>query len=218
MVGAISLEGSGRPLAGKQYQEDLVRPYGRVYVLRLGHRPGRDKRVTTHVALVARAFGANGFILAGVCDESVEASLLKVLDMWGGRVHYECGVSPREYVRRWKEGGGQVVHLTMYGLPLDSVIGEIRASPSPKLVVVGAEKVEWYFYEEADYNVAVGGQPHSEVAALALFLDRLFSGRWQYIEYRGAKIRVRPSRKGKVVERVGEEEARGQEGDPKGSG
>ncbi|TLZ95287.1 MAG: tRNA (cytidine(56)-2'-O)-methyltransferase, partial [Methanobacteriota archaeon] len=29
-----------------------------ITVLRLGHRPARDKRVTTHVALTARAFGA----------------------------------------------------------------------------------------------------------------------------------------------------------------
>ncbi|MEM2376537.1 MAG: tRNA (cytidine(56)-2'-O)-methyltransferase, partial [Sulfolobales archaeon] len=36
----------------------------KVFVLRLGHRPLRDKRVTTHVALTARAFGANGFVLA----------------------------------------------------------------------------------------------------------------------------------------------------------
>ncbi|MGI0148094.1 MAG: tRNA (cytidine(56)-2'-O)-methyltransferase, partial [Thermoplasmata archaeon] len=39
----------------------------RVTVLRLGHRPSRDKRVTTHVALVARAFGAAG-ILVDVAD------------------------------------------------------------------------------------------------------------------------------------------------------
>ena len=43
--------------------------YGKVYVLRIGHRPGRDKRITTHVALVARAFGANGFILGDTCDD-----------------------------------------------------------------------------------------------------------------------------------------------------
>ena len=28
-------------------------------VLRIGHRPERDKRITTHVALTARAFGAS---------------------------------------------------------------------------------------------------------------------------------------------------------------
>ncbi|MCC6052717.1 MAG: tRNA (cytidine(56)-2'-O)-methyltransferase, partial [Desulfurococcaceae archaeon] len=41
----------------------------KIYVLRYGHRPERDKRVTTHVALVARAFGASGFILGDVVDE-----------------------------------------------------------------------------------------------------------------------------------------------------
>ncbi|WP_192806472.1 RNA methyltransferase [Saccharolobus islandicus] len=36
-----------------------------IYVLRLGHRPARDKRVTTHVILVARAFGAKGVYIEG---------------------------------------------------------------------------------------------------------------------------------------------------------
>jgi Uncharacterized protein conserved in archaea len=73
----------------------LVNPYGRVYVLRLGHRPGRDRRVTTHVGLVARAFGANGFILEG-CDESVLDSLRKVLHSWGGDMAVECCSSGKE--------------------------------------------------------------------------------------------------------------------------
>jgi len=176
----------------------LSSPYGRVFVLRLGHRPGRDKRVTTHVGLVARAFGADGFVLEG-CDEGVLNSLRKVLEVWGGSMVLECCSSGREYVRRWKRGGGEVIHLTMYGLPLDDVIDVIRASPKPKLVVVGAEKVERFYYEEADYNVAVGNQPHSEVSALALFLDRLFRGRWAYIEFGGAKLRIVPSSRGKVV-------------------
>ncbi|MCG7848715.1 MAG: tRNA (cytidine(56)-2'-O)-methyltransferase, partial [ANME-2 cluster archaeon] len=31
-----------------------------IVVLRLGHRPERDQRVTTHVGLTARALGASG--------------------------------------------------------------------------------------------------------------------------------------------------------------
>lgn len=173
--------------------------YGKVYVLRLGHRPERDKRVTTHVALVARAFGANGFILEGVCDESVERSLAKVLSTWGGRMHYECGVKGKRYVREWRRSGGEVIHLTMYGLLLDDVIDLIASSPKPKLVVVGAEKVERFYYEESDYNVAVGSQPHSEVAALALFLDRLFKGRELYQTFVGARLRIIPTPRGKKV-------------------
>ena len=40
-----------------------------IEVLRIGHRPGRDKRVTTHVALVARAFGAGGIYIPGGDDK-----------------------------------------------------------------------------------------------------------------------------------------------------
>lgn len=168
----------------------------------MGHRPQRDKRITTHVALVARAFGANGFVLEGICDETVESTLRKVLDYWGGEIHYECGVNGKHYVEYWKMKGGEVIHLTMYGLPVDDVIGEIRSSPRPKLVVVGAEKVERYYYEAADYNVAIGNQPHSEVSALAIFLDRLYNGRELYMEYPGARWRIIPQRRGKKVERI----------------
>jgi tRNA (cytidine56-2'-O)-methyltransferase len=179
------------------------RPYGKVYVLRVGHRPERDKRVTTHVALVARAFGANGLILADLCDPSVEEAIRKVAERWGGRLHYECGVSGKTYVRRWKEEGGEVIHLTMYGLNVDDIIGKIRSSPSPKLIVVGAEKVERYYYEVADYNVAIGNQPHSEVSALAIFLDRLYRGWELYYEFLDAKFRIVPQERGKKVERIG---------------
>ena len=175
--------------------------YGRVYVLRLGHRPERDKRITTHVGLVARAFGANGFILEGVCDESVIESLRKVLDRWGGYMKLECGVNGKSFVRSWKASGGDVIHLTMYGEPLYSVIDEIASRPAPKLVIVGAEKVERFYYEEATFNVAIGNQPHSEVAALAVFLDRLFRGLWQNIYFDNATLIIRPSKRGKVVER-----------------
>jgi len=180
--------------------EDLAKPYGKVYVLRLGHRPTRDKRVTTHVALVARAFGANGFVLEGVCDDSVYNSLAKASNMWGGAIHYECGVNGHEYVKSWKANGGEVVHLTMYGMPIDDAIGKLSSSPKPKLIVVGSQKVEAFYYMNADYNIAIGWQPHSEVAALALFLDRLFKGRELYTYYTDAKASIVHTERGKRVE------------------
>ncbi len=178
---------------------DLIKKYEKVYVLRIGHRPERDKRITTHVGLVARAFGANGFILADICDESVMQSLRKVIERWGGDMYIECGVSGKSYVKNWKRIGGEVIHLTMYGLHVDDVIGAIRESPRPKLIVVGAEKVPPFYYEEADYNVAIGNQPHSEVAALAIFLDRLYQGRELHLEFPNARARIIPSPRGKKV-------------------
>ena len=175
----------------------------RVVVLRLGHRPSRDKRVTTHVGLVARAFGASGIVIAGVRDESVVRSLLKVRELWGCRdFSVEDGVDPIEYVERWKMNGGAVVHLTMYGVHVDDVIEQIRSLNKDLLVIVGAERVPRVFYELADFNVAIGHQPHSEVAALALFLDRLFGGRELRLICSDAKLYIVPQQRGKRVVRV----------------
>ncbi|MGC9121449.1 MAG: tRNA (cytidine(56)-2'-O)-methyltransferase [Thermogladius sp.] len=177
-----------------------------IYVLRLGHRPGRDKRVTTHVGLVARSFGANGIVIGDVVDESVARSLRKVVDLWGGPFEVIMGVNSVEYVKKWKSRG-IVVHLTMYGLHVDNVIDEIRGSGKDLLVVVGAEKVPRIFYELADYNVAIGHQPHSEVAALAVFLDRYYKGEELHRKFSGAKLVVVPTPRGKKVLRVGDRES-----------
>jgi len=175
-----------------------------VYVLRLGHRPERDRRVTTHVALVARAFGAKGMYLAGVVDSRVKQSVDKVVQRWGGSHFFiEMGVDPIELVRRFKEKGGCVVHLTMYGLPVDEKIGDIRERCGSILVIVGAEKVERIYYEIADYNIAIGNQPHSEVSALAIFLDRLWQGVELKLCFKDARYYIIPSERGKLVKKIG---------------
>ncbi len=180
----------------------------KIYVLRIGHRPERDKRITTHVGLVARAFGAHGFILGDIYDDKVITSLRKVLKTWGGHMILEQGVDSRKYVINWKQKGGLVVHLTMYGVIVDEVIDEIRDSGKDILVIVGAEKVPPFYYEEADYNVAIGNQPHSEVAALAIFLDRYYKGRELYLTFPNAKIVIEPSPRGKKVKKLAEVEER----------
>lgn len=171
----------------------------RVYVLRLGHRIARDKRISTHVGLVARAFGASGIIYSGDEDHGVIESIEKVIRRWGGdgfEVTYTR--SWRETIERWRSSGGCVVHLTMYGLPIGSVEDLIRRCRDI-LVVVGAEKVPREVYELADYNVSIGSQPHSEVAALAIFLDRLFRGEELNLAFMDAKILVIPTPRGKRV-------------------
>jgi len=171
----------------------------RVYVLRLGHRIERDKRVSTHVGLVARAFGASGIIYAGDRDDEMMSSVINVVDRWGGdgfKVSYTQ--SWRKIIEDWRVGGGCVVHLTMYGIPVDDVIELIRRCRDI-LVIVGSEKVPREVYQLSDYNVSIGSQPHSEVAALAIFLDRLFQGRELKIIYTDAKIAIIPSPRGKAV-------------------
>lgn len=90
----------------------------------------------------------------------------------------------------------------MYGIHIDDAIPRIKdelKSGKDLLIVVGAEKVPREVYEMADYNVAVGNQPHSEVAALAVFLDRLLDGAGLRKEFHNAKLKIVPQERGKKV-------------------
>lgn len=173
-----------------------------IVVLRWGHRLERDKRVTTHVGLVGRALGARGMLLTSE-DKGVERSLNRVTKRWGGDFFVQTGVNWREAIKTWRHEGGKVCHLTMYGENLPDVINEIRAAANQGkariMVVVGAEKVPYEVYEAVDWNIAVGNQPHSEIAALALFLDYLQQGKELKAEFEHAELEIVPKRKGKEV-------------------
>jgi len=166
-----------------------------IHVLRLGHRPERDKRVTTHVALTARAFGAQG-IYVGTKDEVLEASVRSVVERFGGGFTIETGVKWREFLRDFD---GASVHLTMYGTHIDDAMPAVRAANIERmLIVVGAEKVPPEAYQRATFNIGVGNQPHSEVAALAVFLDRYLSGEGLRADMHG-RMKVVPCERGKKV-------------------
>ena len=99
----------------------------------------------------------------------------------------------RRLLNEWE---GTKVHLTMYGERLENVLPRIPREDL--LLVVGAEKVPRELFDLVDWNVAVGNQPHSEVAALAIFLDRLLGPAALGREFAGP-LRIRPSPRGKDV-------------------
>ena len=168
-----------------------------VTVLRLGHRPGRDERMTTHVGLTARALGADRVVLAGA-GKSRADTIVDITDRFGGPFEVETTDEPKRLVGDFE---GTVVHLTMYGEPIQTVEDDISAAHAdgPLLVVVGAEKVPFEVYEAADWNVGVTNQPHSEVASLAVFLDRLYDGAELDREWEDADRAVVPKAVGKKV-------------------
>jgi tRNA (cytidine56-2'-O)-methyltransferase len=175
-----------------------------IVVLRWGHRAQRDARLTTHVALAARAFGATGFVLSDTADEHLKKSVEKVTKSWGGDFHFEMGTPWKNAVKDWKMKGGLVVHLTIYGENLQSsdVLSRIRTSGKNVLLLVGSQKVppEFFSAEVSDFNVAVGNQPHSECAAVAVFLDRFLEGKELSKDFGNAKVRVIPQERGKKTE------------------
>jgi len=177
-----------------------------VYVLRLGHRPQRDKRVTTHVALTARALGARGIAIWRP-DAGIEESVRKATQSFGGDFEVRSLKEWRPFLKGWS---GPRVHLTMYGLPLEEGMEALKqlvseggpgeSGSQEPLVVVGAEKVPPFVFQTCEVNLSAGNQPHSEVAALALFLDRYFEGRAHHRNFADARLRITPSAKGKRVE------------------
>ncbi len=175
-----------------------------VVVLRWGHRPQRDVRLTTHVALTARALGASGFVLADTVDEKIKETLEKVCSAWGGAFAFEMGAKWKNTVKAWKERGGIAVHLTAYGenIQTSNVLHRIWSTKKDVLVIVGSQKVPRQFYsaEVSDFNVAVGNQPHSECAALAIFLDRFFKGEILGKEFGNARMKIVPQERGKKIE------------------
>ena len=169
-----------------------------VSVLRIGHRFVRDDRVTTHIALVARALGCDRIFMNEV-DKSIRSTLEEIIESWGGRYfNIEIIESWESTIKAWKNGGGKIVHLTMYGLNIDEVIDDLR-NCDKLLVVVGASKVPRELYQVSDYNVAIGNQPHSEIAALAICLDRIFNGKELTRQFDDAKLRIVPSHNEKKI-------------------
>ena len=168
-----------------------------VTVLRLGHRPGRDERMTTHVGLTARALGADKVVLANAARNQAD-TVIDITDRFGGPFDVASTEEPKRLIRDFE---GRVVHLTMYGEPVQDIEDDVRDAHAeePLLVVVGAEKVPFEVYEHADWNVGVTNQPHSEVASLAVFLDRLFEGRELDREWENPDRVVVPQETGKRV-------------------
>ena len=171
----------------------------KVWILRLDHRLIRDSRTSTHLLLVARAFGANRMLYTGRVDKALEERVQKVVDDWGGSFSTEYCNDWKSVVKEWKINGGEIIHLTMYGLPIQKVIEKIRLSQKHKLVVVGGSKVPSEMYEIANWNVSITSQPHSEIAALSVFLHEFFEGKELIENFDGAKMKIVPQKQGKKI-------------------
>jgi len=172
---------------------------GEVVVLRYGHRTVRDERITSHCCLVARAFGAGKIIVEGFEDEELKRTVGSVNKNWGRGVRLEFTEHWKPVLKKYKKLGYKVVHTTMYGLPLQDNIAKIRTWKKV-LLVIGSQKVEKEVYEMSDMNISITLQPHSEVAALAIFLHEYFGRKELGKIFPGAKLNIMPQKSGKKIE------------------
>lgn len=167
-----------------------------IEVLRIGQRLVRDDRVTTHVALVARAFGATRIYMNEINPE-IKDTLEKINKTWGGDFEISFIDNWKEVIKK-KKDSAKIVHLTMYGENINDVESKLK-DEQDLLIVVGAEKVPREVYDFADYNVAIGGQPHSEISALAVLLDRILKGKQLQAPFDNAQRKIIPTKQGKNV-------------------
>jgi tRNA (cytidine56-2'-O)-methyltransferase len=169
----------------------------RLSVLRLGHRRERDKRITSHLGLTARAFGADEVILSGEEDPSALETWNSVTERFGGNFECRYEAKPMGWLRRFSNSG-TIIHLTMYGEPWRETVQNISRD-APIVVVVGGTKVPGELFKIADHNVSIGNQPHSEVAALAVFLESWVGTLDESTRFTGGEIEVIPSERAKRV-------------------
>ena len=166
-------------------------------VLRLGQRYVRDDRTLTHLCLVSRALGAESIYLEDA-EKDVTSTLDEVNKTWGGSFQVVLGEPWRNVIKEAKKEGRKIVHLTMYGIPIQDVAPQLRELDKV-LIVVGGPKVPGRVYHAADFNVAVTSQPHSEVAALAIALHEIQGGEELKRAFGKSRLRILPSAQGKRV-------------------
>ncbi len=166
-------------------------------MLRIGQRIVRDDRVTTHVALVARSFGAKRIYMNEINPE-INATVSKINKTWGGNFTIENITEWKKIIKKKKNESVKIVHLTMYGLNINDIENKLR-NEDKILIVVGAEKVPREIFELADYNIAIGNQPHSEVSALGILLDRIQRGDQFESKFENSERMIIPQEQGKNV-------------------
>jgi len=169
-----------------------------IIVFRYGHRTVRDYRVTSHCSMVARAFGASKIIVCGEKDASMKKSVDDITKRWGGPFKVTFVSEWKKELEKLKKKGFSLVHLTMYGEQIHKKEKEIQKKKKI-CVIIGSQKVEKEVYFLADYNISVTNQPHSEIAALAVTLDRLQEGKEFDKKFKSAKRHILPKKRGKQV-------------------
>ncbi|MDR3223127.1 MAG: tRNA (cytidine(56)-2'-O)-methyltransferase [Methanobrevibacter sp.] len=172
----------------------------KIEVLRLNHRKKRDTRISTHVCLTARAFGASKIYLTGEEDVKLMENVKDLVKRWGGSFEISYNKSYMNIIEEYQNNGGEVIHLTMYGIQVQNVVKDIQKSIKDKLIVVGGSRVPTKVYKKADYNVSITNQPHSEVSSLAIFQHMLLDGKEFDINFDNSVFEIIPMVEGKKVD------------------
>lgn len=157
-----------------------------ITVLSIGEK---NPRVKLNLCLTARAFGAAKIIFVGRRDANISKHISAINGTWGGifKVDFASSVkSAVEPLTKYKS-----VYLTMFGLPLKQLKYTVKTYKNILLIVTSKE-YDKQVGELADFKLSITSQPHSQAAAIAIFLHEFFDGREQAMQFQNAKVKVVP--------------------------
>jgi tRNA (cytidine56-2'-O)-methyltransferase len=173
-------------------------------ILKLDHRPSRDKRITTHCALVSRSFGATNFYYSGIEDNILNKTINEIVNKWGGPFNINYINNALNLVITKKKENYIIIHLTMYGINLFKEINNLKKKLINKniLIIVGGSKVPKEYYKLADYNIAVGNQPHSEISSISTILYLLNPKFIENNNFKNKNIEIVPNNNYKNIKNI----------------
>ena len=129
-----------------------------IEILRLSHRIHRDIRLSSHIALTCRAFNCSKMYYSGQKDSSLENTLIEINKKFGSNFIIEYTKNPERLIEEKKKNDFLIVHLTMYGIPVNKKINQIRKYKKI-LIIIGSEHVPGVFYKISDLNISITNQP-----------------------------------------------------------
>jgi tRNA (cytidine56-2'-O)-methyltransferase len=97
-----------------------------IEVLRIGQRVVRDDRVTTHVALVARSFGAQKIYMNEVNPE-IKYTISSINKTWGGNFKIEIISEWKKIIKEKKKCCGENCSPTS----MATVLSRMILTPAP---------------------------------------------------------------------------------------
>ena len=89
----------------------------------------------------------------------------------------------------------------MYGETFTNEIIATIKNYNKLLIIIGSQKVPTEIYEEADINLSIGNQPHSELSAVTIFLYEIIEKNkdFLYRKFENAKQKIVPTKKSKKI-------------------
>lgn len=145
------------------------------------------------ICLTARAFGASSVVLTSSSHE-INSKLKRfcnsVANKWGGNFSVQFISNWKSYIS--SKTNYKTVYLTRYGISIQKQQYSIRSYKNV-LLIISTDKERPELNKISDFNISITAQPHSSIAAMAIFLNMYYAGRELSLNFSKAQYKVVPS-------------------------